>query len=283
MTHHASLQGGSSAEVILLEGFQKDGKIIKCVHRLYGEADLQQNPNVAYHEYRVLELCKITGLKAPAPLYLDEPEYLFGRPSIVTEYISASVDLKPRNLVDYILKMSHELAQIHQMKSGGVDLSFLLERDECGIQVLGDNINSRKLLFLNQEIIEQCSALCPLQHKNTSVILHGDYWPGNILWKDGQLKAIIDWEDTRLGDPLADLSNARLEILMLFDSGKMDLFTENYGNHNQLNFYNLPWWDLYTASRFINKLEMFVSEGRDKTIIETKFFWFVEHAKSRMG
>ncbi len=34
-----------------------------------------------------------------------------------------------------------------------------------------------------------------------------------MLWKDGQLVAVIDWEDAPLGDPLADVANSRLESL----------------------------------------------------------------------
>lgn len=36
------------------------------------------------------------------------------------------------------------------------------------------------------------------------------------MWRDGQLAAVIDWEDAQLGDPLADVANARLEILWAF-------------------------------------------------------------------
>ena len=28
-------------------------------------------------------------------------------------------------------------------------------------------------------------------------LLHGDYWPGNVLWKNGALVGVIDWEDTQ--------------------------------------------------------------------------------------
>jgi len=27
------------------------------------------------------------------------------------------------------------------------------------------------------------------------VVLHGDYWPGNVLWRDGRLVGVIDWEE----------------------------------------------------------------------------------------
>jgi aminoglycoside phosphotransferase (APT) family kinase protein len=38
-------------------------------------------------------------------------------------------------------------------------------------------------------------------------VLHGDYWPGNVLWRDGRLVGVIGWEEAAFGDPLADLAN----------------------------------------------------------------------------
>lgn len=37
------------------------------------------------------------------------------------------------------------------------------------------------------------------------VALHGDFWHGNLVARDGGLAAVVDWEDARLGDPAADL------------------------------------------------------------------------------
>ncbi|MGY0231819.1 phosphotransferase family protein [Longispora urticae] len=37
------------------------------------------------------------------------------------------------------------------------------------------------------------------------VVLHGDFWHGNLVARDGRLAAVVDWEDARLGDRAADL------------------------------------------------------------------------------
>jgi len=68
----------------------------------------------------------------------------------------------------------------------------------------------------------------PPPQVNEPVILHGDYWPGNTLWRDGRL-GVIDWEDAACGDPLADLGNARLEILMHCGDAAKDGFTSSTG------------------------------------------------------
>ncbi|MGT5522875.1 phosphotransferase family protein, partial [Escherichia coli] len=88
-------------------------------------------------------------------------------------------------------------------------------------------------------------AAWPFYQQNKSVLLHGDFWPGNVLWKDGQLVAVIDWEDAQIGDPLADLGNSRLEILWASGSEAMHSFTRHYQAMTDIDFSNLPYWDLF--------------------------------------
>jgi aminoglycoside phosphotransferase (APT) family kinase protein len=86
-------------------------------------------------------------------------------------------------------------------------------------------------------------------------LLHGDYWPGNILWKDGQLKAILDWEDAATGEPLTDLANARLEVLWAFGYEAMELFTAHYkASMPELNYGKLAYWDLLISLKPMGKL-----------------------------
>src|SRR5690606_20855011 len=61
-----------------------------------------------------------------------------------------------------------------------------------------------------------------------AALLHGDYWPGNVLWRAGRLAAVIDWEDAALGDPLADLAISRLDLLWIFGPEAMRAFTDRY-------------------------------------------------------
>ena len=72
------------------------------------------------------------------------------------------------------------------------------------------------------------------------MLVHGDYWPGNILWRDGRIVAVVDWEDAAVGEPLADLANCRLEILWSFGIEAMNDFTDDYRSLMTVDFTNLP-------------------------------------------
>lgn len=283
LKHHHSLPGGYSADVTVLELETGNGTRRKLIHRLHGPVDLRQNPNVASHEFRVLQLAHAAGLATPAPVYLDVTDPLFPTPSLVVTYVEGVTDLKPEDPADYVTQMAGELARIHRMDTAGRDLDFLLKLEDDCVEALGRQRDPDVVSTDERELLELLEPCWPLPRDNTPVVLHGDYWPGNTLWKDGRLTAIIDWEDARRGDPLFDVSNARFEILMLFGPEIMNAFTRRYESLNPVDFGCLPWWDLYTALRVVNKLGFLATAERDETLIRSDHRWFVDQARSRMG
>ena len=283
LKRHHSLPGGYSADVTVLELETGNGTRRKLIHRLHGPVDLRQNPNVASHEFRVLQLAHAAGLATPDPVYLDATDPLFPTPSLVVEYVEGVTDLKPEDPADYVTQMAGELARIHRMDTAGRDLDFLLKLEDDCVEALGRQRDPDVVSDDERALLGQLVPFWPLPRKNTPVVLHGDYWPGNTLWKDGRLTAIIDWEDARRGDPLFDVSNARFEILMLFGPEIMNAFTRRYESLNPVDFGCLPWWDLYTALRVVNKLGFLATAERDETLIRSDHRWFVDQARSRMG
>lgn len=206
-----ALAGGVSAEVTALEIERGDGTRQRMVARRHGDADFQANPNVAAHEFRLLDVLRAAGVAAPAPLYVEDSGAIFGRPVIVVEFIEGTTTLAPANRDDGLRRMAAALGQIHAVyETRGHELSFL-----------------------------------PSAQTEAPALLHGDYWPGNVLWRGGELAAIIDWEDARLGDPLADIANARLEILWLFGAAAVETFTRAYPG--RIDPRRLAYWDVQAA------------------------------------
>ena len=84
---------------------------------------------------------------------------------------------------------------------------------------------------------------------NAPTLLHGDYWPGNLLWRGGALAAVIDWEDAARGEPLADLAISRLDVLCLFGGEAMARLTQVYAASRPVDLGALRFWDLCAALR----------------------------------
>jgi aminoglycoside phosphotransferase (APT) family kinase protein len=248
------LKGGVSAQVTALEIGRPDGQTKKMIVRRHGAVDLKQNPHVAADEFKLLHILRSVGLPVPAPYHLGQSGEIFSTPYVVVEYIEGQPEFAPSHLVGCIHQLATHLSRIHSVDCSNLDLSFLSRHEE----ILAEKLRERPVIVdesLDEgRIRDALEAVWPLPQRNKSVLLHGDFWPGNILWKDGQIAAVIDWEDAGLGDPLADLANSRLEILWASGIDAMHSFTRDYQSMTNIDFTDLPYWDLCAALKPAFKL-----------------------------
>lgn len=60
---------------------------------------------------------------------------------------------------------------------------------------------------------------------------------------------MIDWEDAGIGDPLADLAIARVDMSWAFGREAMEAFTVRYADRTGFDLSALPFWDLRAVLR----------------------------------
>ncbi|WP_285767025.1 phosphotransferase [Peribacillus sp. SI8-4] len=277
------LKGGISAQVIGLEILQPTGKTVRMIARQHGKNDLKRNPNIAADEYRLLEILKNEGLPVPAPYYFEQAEENDTKPCLLIEYVEGMPEFLPSNLADYIYQVAATLVHIHRLECEHLDLSFLPKQLEvCEKLIHGERVKMDETL--NQGLIRNAlQSTLPLPSLNKAVILHGDYWPGNILFIKDKLASVIDWEDAAIGDPLADLANGQLEILFHFGVKAMDDFTHHYASlRPNLNLTNLPFWQLYAALRLSSFPKWGLEKSKEKIMWE-RYTSFVLQALKRVS
>lgn len=267
------LTGGVSAQVTALEIEHVDGRREKMVVRQHGNADLKANPQIAADEFKLLQQLKAAGLPVPAPYYLDQP-YL------VVEYMEGTTEFNPANLSDFITQFATQLARIHRLTTSDLDLYFLPEQSTIVSEKLGKRPTILDDSLDEGRIRDALESVWPLPQQNRTVLLHGDYWPGNLLWREGQLAAVLDWEDAAVGDPLADVGNGRLELLWAFGREAMEQFTTCYQSLTVIDFSNLPFWDLYASLRPASKLSQWGLDPDVEQRMRQQHKWFVEQALS---
>lgn len=254
------LKGGISADMTAFEIKRPDGRITGMILRRPSEQTLQRNPRAAEDEFRVLQLTKSLGLATPAPYYLDPSGAIFSTPYLVIEYIDGKPEFAPDPGADFIFQLAKHLAKIHSADCSNRDISFLPKAANACIEISREQLINIDPSLDDVRIRSALEELSPWPQRNASALLHGDYWPGNILWRDDTLVAVVDWEDVRLGDPLIDFAISRLDILTIFGIDAMHSFTHHYQSLMEIDYFNLPYWDLCASLRLTRLIGLDVAE-----------------------
>jgi len=81
------------------------------------------------------------------------------------------------------------------------------------------------------------------------VLTHGDYWSGNVVWRDGKLTGIVDWSAASRGPRGFDLGWCRLDLVLLFDERIADEFLAAYEAAAGQAVGEIRLWDCWAAAR----------------------------------
>ena len=254
------LTGGISAQMTVLEIEQPDGSTKTMIVRQHAKEDLKGNPQIAADEFKLLHLLHSVGLAVPIPYALDQSGEIFSSPYLVLEYIEGQPQFALSHVPDLLLQCARHLSKIHHITCSTLDLSFLPRQERLCAKIVRERPTIMDDSLDEGRIRETLEAVWPFAPHHPSVLLHGDFWPGNLLWKDGKLVAIVDWEDARVGDPLADVATTRLEILWAFGIDAMHHFTHLYQSMTSIDFTHLPYWDLFAALRPASKLGLWAAD-----------------------
>ncbi len=277
------LTGGVSAQVTALEIALPGGGTRKLVVRQHGARDLAGNPQIAADEFRLLQGLHAAGLPVPLPYTFDQSGAIFATPYVVLEYIEGAPEFAPANLPDYLRQFAAQLACIHQITPAQVDLSFLPTQAKRHAATFSAHPATTAESVEEQQIRQALASVWPLPPLNAPVLLHGDFWPGNLLWREGQLVGVIDWEDAQVGDPVADLANSRLEILWAFGSDAMHQFTRLYQSLTTLDCTHLPYWDLYASWRPTTQLAAWATSPAEEQAMRAALRQFIAQALDQLA
>jgi aminoglycoside phosphotransferase (APT) family kinase protein len=277
------LEGGISAQVTAIQVQDSGGTTKKMVVRRHGDADLKRNPNVAADEFRLLQILHGLSLAVPAPVYVDPSGEFLSTPCIVVEYLEGKPELAPADLGEHIRLLAAHLASIHRVNDATHDLAFLPDQHKMISTKLHERPETLDESLSEGSIRARLEIAWNQRHYNPSVLLHGDFWPGNLLWQAGALTGIIDWEDAALGDPLSDLAITRLEVFWAFGYEAMEHFTGHYQSlMPSIDFGSLPLWDLVAALRPAFEIAEWAGNAKAEQRMRERHQIFVAQALERL-
>ncbi|MCC6704526.1 MAG: aminoglycoside phosphotransferase family protein [Thermomicrobiales bacterium] len=267
------LDGGISAEVVVIEYIAHHGLLCRVLARRHGPADLARNPRVAWDERDVL--AHLREYDFPAPTVAGWPgvvrSRIFRTPVLFIEFLEGTTTPIGD---DHSVQAGALLGRLHQLPVH--PRLWKLRRIAPDALYVAPRIDSPLAL----RIATAANELLPsLPARFDSVLLHGDFWPGNLLWNEhGQVKA-IDWEDAAIGAPAFDFANARLEWRLAYGAVEALMLTAGYvREHPSAAPRPHPWFDLFAAHRLERKLSSFGLEPDEEQRWRTELATFVDEA-----
>lgn len=222
------LPGGVSAEVHAVDFIRSDGRAERVVIRRH--RDLAFKPDRAgraAREYALLSVLHARGLPVPRTRLFVAPD------TLVIDLMPGTTALPP----DPAPSLAAALAAIHATDPAGLPDLPLLEDPLPALRDWLTDVSGLDAAFARTALPGPAPRL-----------LHGDFWPGNVLWSEGKLSAVLDWEDAAFGDPLSDLACARVELACAVDDALAERFTHSYLALTGGDAIRLPLWDLYVAT-----------------------------------
>jgi aminoglycoside phosphotransferase (APT) family kinase protein len=191
-------------------------------------------------EYRVLSALHGTDIPVPRPVALCPDAAIIGAPFYLMDYVDGLVlrsaedgeQVTPgqgRQLSELLIEM---LASIHAVDVGAVGLADFGRPDGYLARQLARwqrqwELSSTREMPGYDRLVERLSAGLPAKGEGT--LVHGDFRLDNMLVTLGDqpaVGAVVDWEMSTLGDPLADLG---LSLMYWADPGDAQWRSINVG------------------------------------------------------
>ena len=229
------LTGGVSAEVLAVTVLRRDGEMQRLVVRRHRNLDGKPDRlERAAREFALLERLHAAGVPVPEPHLFVAPDPL------IQARIEGDTTLPPAAGPT----MARVLAAIHDTDLADLPSLPVVDDPRPGLgEWLPESVNLAAVL----------DGIAP--YAGRRALLHGDFWPGNLLWRNGELAAVLDWEDAAVGDPLVDVACARVELACAAGDAMADAFSRAYFELTQRDDARLPAWELYVATAALRYMD----------------------------
>ena len=260
LIHFEPLTGGVSSEVFLIEAKQNKTKI-KLVLRY--EGGMPSKIDIT-NEFNLLQALANTNIPSAEPLFIDTSCKILDKPFMLLSFMEGDIIIPNTDNLDLITKMADQLRCIHSINPALLpDLPIQIDPIEGLLKYLpkGDEW---------MEIKNYISSLKNTAFEGQRVFLHGDFWPGNILWAKDQIVAVIDWDYAAIGDPISDLAVSSLEMRYEFGKEGMNRLCEAYLKHSMIDNSRFSLWLISIASSTLHFINQWNLSEAKKNLIKTE-------------
>ena len=181
-------------------------------------AKLLPSAHAVEREFRVIRALGRAGIPVPRTYCLCEDESVIGRAFYVMEYVEGRVlwdqslpDMTPPERAAIYDEMNRVIAALHRIDYTAAGLSDYGKPGNYFARQIGRW--SKQYRASETERIEPMDALIEWLPENIpegdeTTVVHGDYRMDNLIFhpREAKILAVLDWELSTLGHPLADFS-----------------------------------------------------------------------------
>jgi aminoglycoside phosphotransferase (APT) family kinase protein len=247
-----SLEGDFSNSTHLVDARTPDGALMRIVTRRYAVFGDYDRGEKARREFKTLQLLRSHGCPVPEPVYLDDDGTILGSPGIVIYYVPGKLILSEPYPPEWAEKRAKTLARIHLIPIDVSNTPFLLDANREALWFLKSDNSVPDYVTAHPKGMAAWKAMLEYLPKFIEVkpsLVHIDYWAGNMLWNNGMISAVVDWEEAAQGDSGIDVAYSRMDMFLSGMSEEADTFLKTYENEMNKPVPNLGFWELAAAVR----------------------------------
>lgn len=255
------LPGGLSSWMTTIEIERADGSLHRLVVRRGRRPDAQRHTLPFSAEFELLGYLDARGLPVARPRAFDDSARILPQAYVVLDYVEGATRFTTDDPVGMAVQMADVLAAIHDVDATSASLPTLpLQLDRMQEWVITDLDRRPPDPSLREELIRNhLHAHWPPSATDLR-LLHGDYFPGNIVWEGDAIAAVIDWEAAAIGDPMADIATTRLDLRWAFGAEMAEAFTNRYLNITSRSTATLPVWELVVSLRPAGAISLWATD-----------------------
>jgi aminoglycoside phosphotransferase (APT) family kinase protein len=171
---------------------------------------------------------------------------------VLISRLPGTADIVPDDPRPWAAQLGHTLAALHASAAEiGAGLDTVFNRRGTRTRLFGPAAD------IVDSAWEHTILTAPM------VLTHGDYQSGNVIWDDGVLTGVIDWEGAARGPAGYDIGWCRFDLYLLYGEQLADVFLSAYEEAGGTELPE-PWlWDLWTLARSHRGVESWVPNYRD--------------------